>query len=135
MVKEMRRARADAPGFGLLDEKRILIAEEILRLARNYETVASEAAPLRRASRDPLAAAVERHGIDALQVYRVRSAAPMPPLVGPARYWSRRFGRARRGASRRRPPLRHSMVRVKRTLPRRLHALARDDVGDRRAGR
>lgn len=33
-------------GFGLLDEKRILTAGEILRLAQHYEMLASEAAPL-----------------------------------------------------------------------------------------
>lgn len=41
---------------------------------------------MRLTARDALAAAVERHGIDVLRVYSVRSAAPMPPLVGLARF-------------------------------------------------
>jgi V/A-type H+-transporting ATPase subunit D len=84
-VIEQERAQM-RQGFGLLDEKRILMAEEILRLARRYETLASEAAPLRRTSRGALAAAVERHGIDALQVYSAASAALTPPPVGRARF-------------------------------------------------
>jgi V/A-type H+-transporting ATPase subunit D len=84
-VIEQERAQM-RQGFGLLDEKRILMAGEFLRLARHYETLASEAAALRRTARDALAAAVERHGIDALQVYCAGSAAPMPSLVGLARF-------------------------------------------------
>ena len=41
---------------------------------------------LRRAAREALAAAVERHGLDAMQLYPVPDEGPEPPQVGFANY-------------------------------------------------
>lgn len=67
-------------GFGFLDEKRMLLAAEILRLARRYEETAAEMEGRRRLANSALADAVERHGLDALQLYPT-SAVPALPEV------------------------------------------------------
>ena len=66
-------------GFGFLDEKRMLLAAEILRLLRRYEEAAADMSSRRRAAAEALAAAVERHGLDAVQLYPVPVNAPQPP--------------------------------------------------------
>ncbi len=68
-------------GFGFLDEKRMLLAAEILRLARRYEETAAEVEARRRRANAALAAAVERHGLDALQLYPASASAPATPEV------------------------------------------------------
>lgn len=64
-------------GYEFLDEKRMLLATEMLRQLkiyreRNYELVAAT----KRAAQ-ALAAAIERHGLDQLQLY----PKPEPPLM------------------------------------------------------
>ena len=68
-------------GFGFLDEKRMLLATEIMRISRRYESLAEEMASLRRAAARALANAIERHGLDALQRYPAPAEAPMPPPI------------------------------------------------------
>ena len=68
-------------GFGFLDEKRMLLAAEILRLARRYEETSAEVEARRLQAKAGLAAAVERHGLDALQLYPAPAIAPSPPQV------------------------------------------------------
>ncbi len=68
-------------GFGFLDEKRMLLAAEILRLVRRYEKTAEEMEVRRREANAALAAAVERHGLEALQLHPVPAAAPAPPKI------------------------------------------------------
>ena len=68
-------------GFGFLDEKRMLLAAELLRLARRYKEVTAEVEARRRAANAALQAAVERHGLDALQLHPAPAAAPAPPQV------------------------------------------------------
>jgi len=69
-------------GYEFLDEKRILLANEILRQLRDYQQqFALLIAATERAS-SALAAAVERHGFDQLQVY---PAAEPPALARPVR--------------------------------------------------
>jgi V/A-type H+-transporting ATPase subunit D len=64
-------------GYEFLDEKRMLLATEILRQLRVYqERAARLMAEVKRAA-DALVAAVERHGLDQLQVY----PAPMAPAT------------------------------------------------------
>jgi len=73
-------------GFGFLDEKRMLLASEILRLAQRYEELAAAMEQRRRAANAALAAAVERHGLDALQLLPVPAKAPAPPQARFAKF-------------------------------------------------
>ncbi len=65
-------------GYEFLDEKRTLLATEMLRQLRLYQerAVALNAATKRAA--EVLAAAVERHGLDGVQVYPVPDAPDVP---------------------------------------------------------
>ena len=65
-------------GFGFLDEKRMLLAAEILRMTRRYEEAATAMEERRRAASAALAAAVERHGLDQLQLYPAPEAPATP---------------------------------------------------------
>ncbi len=73
-------------GFGFLDEKRMLLAAEILRTLRRYEAAELEMAQCEDAARKTLAAASERHGFDALQVYPAPAEAPRPTAPKRVRY-------------------------------------------------
>ena len=65
-------------GYEFLDEKRMLLATEMLRqLKRLSEALANELVAETKSASEALAAAVERHGLDQLQVYPV----PEPPAV------------------------------------------------------
>jgi V/A-type H+/Na+-transporting ATPase subunit D len=64
-------------GFGFLDEKRMLLATEMLRQLREYQTRSEQLTAETKSAADALAAAVGRHGLDQLQVY----PAPAPPSV------------------------------------------------------
>lgn len=64
-------------GYEFLDEKRMLLATEILRQLRIYQERSDAFAADMRAAGAALAAAVERHGLDLLQAY----PAPEPPVV------------------------------------------------------
>jgi V/A-type H+-transporting ATPase subunit D len=65
-------------GYEFLDEKRVLLATEMLRQLAEYQRLA-DALTLERANASRLlAAAVERHGLDNLQVYPV---PPEPPKI------------------------------------------------------
>ncbi len=65
-------------GYEFLDEKRMLLATEMLRQLRSYQEVLERVRAESKAASDALAAAVERHGFDDLQVYPV-STPPGPP--------------------------------------------------------
>jgi len=65
-------------GYEFLDEKRMLLATEMLRQLREYQRASDRLMTETKASADALAAAVERHGLDHLQVY------PAPPSPAPA---------------------------------------------------
>ncbi len=73
-------------GFGFIEEKRMLLAAEILRQLRLYETARDKQEDLRRAAAEALARAVERHGLEALQAYPVPAASPRPPAVTASRF-------------------------------------------------
>jgi len=64
-------------GYEFLDEKRVLLATEMLRRLRDYRQKSDELIAATKRARDALAAAVERHGLDALAVY----PAPAAPVV------------------------------------------------------
>jgi V/A-type H+-transporting ATPase subunit D len=55
--------------YEFLDEKRLLLAVEILRQLRRYETLVEEAGALADTAARQLAAAVCRHGLEELSVY------------------------------------------------------------------
>jgi V/A-type H+-transporting ATPase subunit D len=65
--KEDRRSMQE--GYRFLDEKSALLAGEILRQLQAYKTLATELDGARVRALEALAAAVTRHGLEALQVY------------------------------------------------------------------
>lgn len=67
-------------GHGFLDEKRMLLAGEILRLLKVHDTLDQQIAALRQQASEALANAVERHGLQALEAY----GRPPPPDGPPA---------------------------------------------------
>lgn len=67
-------------GYRFLDEKRMLLAGEILRQLADYERLSSELESARAAALDAFELAVERHGLDELQARRV-DGPPLPPPV------------------------------------------------------
>jgi V/A-type H+-transporting ATPase subunit D len=64
-------------GYEFLDEKRMLLAAEMLRQLRIYQERSDALAADTKAAAAALAAAVERHGLDQLQVY----PTPEPPQL------------------------------------------------------
>ncbi|WP_333823484.1 V-type ATP synthase subunit D [Pinisolibacter sp.] len=73
-------------GFEFLDEKRMLLAGEMLRQLRLWEAHRAEWQEAARLARTALAAAVERHGLDALQLHPAPAEAPPPPRTTPYRF-------------------------------------------------
>jgi V/A-type H+-transporting ATPase subunit D len=73
-------------GFEFLDEKRMLLAGEMLRQLRLWEARHAAWQEAARIARTALAAAVERHGLDALEVHPAPTAAPPPPRTVPVRF-------------------------------------------------
>lgn len=61
-------------GYEFLDEKRVLLATEMLRQLRAYRERSERVAAELKLAAGALATAVERHGLDDLQVY------PVPPV-------------------------------------------------------
>ena len=66
-------------GYEFLDEKRMLLATEMLRQLRIHQQRTEEFAAAMKSAAAALAAAIERHGLDQLQVY-----PPPPPPAAPA---------------------------------------------------
>ncbi|HZD90580.1 MAG TPA: V-type ATP synthase subunit D [Pseudolabrys sp.] len=66
-------------GYEFLDEKRTLLAAEILRQLRLYEEAAAALGAAMRYAARALAAAVERHGLDGVQVQPAPAAPRLPP--------------------------------------------------------
>jgi V/A-type H+-transporting ATPase subunit D len=64
-------------GYEFLDEKRTLLASEMLRQMRGYQEASDRLFAETKDAASALAAAVERHGLDQLQVY----PAPAAPIV------------------------------------------------------
>jgi V/A-type H+-transporting ATPase subunit D len=73
-LREEQRVVGEAYEF--LDEKRLLLAAELLRQLDLYETLLEEIGALGRSARQQLVAAVQRHGLHELSVY------PVAPLAG-----------------------------------------------------
>jgi V/A-type H+-transporting ATPase subunit D len=69
-VLELRAERGVVEeAYDFLDEKRLLLAAELLRQLDRYETLGDELAKKTGAARDRLLAAVKRHGLQGLGVY------------------------------------------------------------------
>lgn len=66
-------------GYEFLDEKRMLLATEMLRQLRAYQAQSDAFASSLTSAAAALAAAVERHGLDHLQVYPVPAKPPSAP--------------------------------------------------------
>ena len=63
-------------GYEFLDEKRMLLATEMLRQLKVYQQLSNTFPADLKAAAAALAAAVERHGLDNLQVYPVPAETP-----------------------------------------------------------
>ncbi len=68
--------RVVAEAYEFLDEKRLLLAAELLRQLERYEVLLEAIEALGRGARQQLVAAVQRHGLQELSVY------PATPLAG-----------------------------------------------------
>lgn len=85
LVEEQRAVR---DGYQFLDEKRLLLAAEMLRQLRRYEDALAEFEERAPPALEALRAAVGRHGLDGVQVYpatpmeRVEIALIRHPLLG-----------------------------------------------------
>jgi V/A-type H+/Na+-transporting ATPase subunit D len=66
-------------GYELLDETRMLLAGEMLRQLSDYESRLKALRSGLRAAADALAAAVERHGLDNLELYPAPAEPPAAP--------------------------------------------------------
>lgn len=55
--------------YVFLDEKRLLLASELLQQLRRYQQLNQELSDLHASARDAMAAAIRHHGLDGLQVY------------------------------------------------------------------
>ena len=73
-------------GYRFLDEKRMLLAGEILRQLAHYERLSDELQRARAEALAALAMAVERHGIDELQARRFEGAPFVPPSIIPSSF-------------------------------------------------
>ena len=59
--------------YVFLDEKRLLLASELLRQLRLYQQLSSELDAFHESARDAMQAAVMHHGLNGLQVYPAKS--------------------------------------------------------------
>lgn len=80
-------------GYEFLDEKRVLLANEMLRQMHEYQKGADRIFAAVEAAAAALAAAVERHGLDALQLYPKPAAPELPDssrsqFLGLAMLWA-----------------------------------------------
>ena len=76
MLELGEEQRVVAEAYEFLDEKRLLLAAELLRQLERYELLLDEIEALVRGARQQLVAAVQRHGLQELSVY------PATPLEG-----------------------------------------------------
>lgn len=68
-------------GYAFLDEKRMLLAVEMLRQLRDYQQRFERLVVETKDAASALAAALERHGLDQLQVYPAHEAPATPANV------------------------------------------------------
>ena len=66
-------------GYRFLDEKRVLLASEMLRRLREHERMHAGLVERLRAAHDALRSALQRHGLDGMQAHPAASIAPAAP--------------------------------------------------------
>ena len=66
-------------GYQFLDEKRVMLAAEMLRGLRLHEALSAELAAALQTAQAALKLALQRHGLEGLQAYPVGSFAPDAP--------------------------------------------------------
>ena len=78
-LREERRAMQE--GYYFLDEKRLVLAAQIMRELARYEADKATFEKMREEAADFLKAAVMRHGLEGLQVYPVNNTIWKPVLL------------------------------------------------------
>jgi len=78
-LREERRAMEE--GYYFLDEKRLVLAAQIMREIAHYEAEKDVFEKLRQEAADSLKAAIMRHGLDGLQVYPVTNLSWKPLIL------------------------------------------------------
>jgi V/A-type H+-transporting ATPase subunit D len=73
-------------GYGFLDQKRMLLAAEMLRLLAEHETLRAQLSAALAAAQAELRRALQRHGLEGLQSYPPATLAPAAPQVTRSRY-------------------------------------------------
>lgn len=76
-LKDEQRVVEEAYDF--LDEKRLLLAAELIRQLRNYQRLSSELNKMHERSRDLMEKAIGHHGLNGLQVYPSAPAKDIKP--------------------------------------------------------
>lgn len=71
-------------GYQFLDEKRMLVATELLRRLKAHAAADADLAAATRRAADALRAALQRHGLEGLQAYPARTPRPAPPALARA---------------------------------------------------
>lgn len=73
-------------GYRFLDEKRVLLASEMLRCLRDHERMHAALVERLREARNALREALLRHGLDGLQAYPAVPVEPAAPQTAHARF-------------------------------------------------
>ncbi|MCP5265415.1 MAG: V-type ATP synthase subunit D [Burkholderiaceae bacterium] len=73
-------------GYQFLDEKRMLLAGEILRRVREHEALAAEATEAAAGARSALGDALQRHGLAGLRAYPPLPFSPEAPEIESAAF-------------------------------------------------
>ena len=73
-------------GYRFLDEKRVLLASEMLRCLRDHERMRAALVERLREARNALREALLRHGLDGLQAYPAVPVEPAAPQTAHARF-------------------------------------------------
>lgn len=73
-------------GYRFLDEKRVLLASEMLRRLREHQRMHAELVERLREARGALRDALLRHGLDGLQAYPAAPVEPAAPSTDRARF-------------------------------------------------
>ena len=73
-------------GFQFLDEKRMLLAAEILRALRAHDALEAQLLQRLRTARDALQAALRRHGLEGLQAYPAAELEATAPASTRSRF-------------------------------------------------
>jgi V/A-type H+-transporting ATPase subunit D len=73
-------------GYQFLDEKRMLLAAEMLRGLRQHDQLSSQLQPALRAAQAALKLALQRHGLAGLRAYPPSGFSPQAPAIVRSRF-------------------------------------------------